>query len=238
MPPKSKSTPAAKPATRTSSRTTTPSTLAAAKPKRTSTAEPNAREKKAQQFFDQYKDEQADEIYPVGLVQMCNDLEIDPASDVAILVFAWKCGAKRSGIFEKAEFLEGLRKINVFTLPDLKASLDSLRAEVRDGTTPAYRDFFRFSFQISREENEKTLDLETTCGLLNIVMGDRFPHNQLFQDFLQQSSTKRVNLDQWTNFLELCKLVKPDFSNYDPEGAWPLLLDDFATYVKNLKMAS
>ena len=32
---------------------------------------------------------------------------------------------------------------------------------------------------------------------------------------------------QWVNIYEFCTAVSPDLSNYDLNGAWPVLLDEF-----------
>ncbi len=36
---------------------------------------------------------------------------------------------------------------------------------------------------------------------------------------LQQSKYKVINKDQWCNVLEFSRLIKPDLSNYDEDGA-------------------
>lgn len=47
-------------------------------------------------------------IGPEGTERMCRDLGVDP-SDIAILVFAWRCGAKEMCEWSEEEFCSGLR---------------------------------------------------------------------------------------------------------------------------------
>jgi hypothetical protein len=42
-----------------------------------------------------------------------------------------------------------------------------------------------------------------------------------------QTSVDSINLDQWLLFLDFATSVAADFSSYDPNEAWPVLLDDF-----------
>ncbi|MDP2435077.1 MAG: cullin binding domain-containing protein [archaeon] len=39
-----------------------------------------------------------------------------------------------------------------------------------------------------------------------------------------------INLDQWMLFLDFSQAVGADFSAYDPNEAWPVLLDDFVNW--------
>ncbi|CAK7336282.1 unnamed protein product [Dovyalis caffra] len=48
-----------------------------------------------------------------------------------------------------------------------------------------------------------------------------------------QSDYKVINMDQWMGFYRFCNEISfPDFSNYDPELAWPLILDNFVEWMR------
>nr|GMD33889.1 DCN1-like protein 4 [Ipomoea batatas] len=48
-----------------------------------------------------------------------------------------------------------------------------------------------------------------------------------------QSDYKVINMDQWMGFYRFCSEISfPDFSNYDPELAWPLILDNFVDWMR------
>ncbi|KAG2456566.1 DCNL5 protein, partial [Polypterus senegalus] len=47
-----------------------------------------------------------------------------------------------------------------------------------------------------------------------------------------QSKYKVMNKDQWYNVLEFSRTVHSDLSNYDEDGAWPVLLDEFVEWQK------
>jgi len=39
-------------------------------------------------------------------------------------------------------------------------------------------------------------------------------------------------MDQWMNILEFCRTIKGDLSNYDENGAWPVLLDEYCEWIR------
>jgi len=49
----------------------------------------------------------------------------------------------------------------------------------------------------------------------------------------EQTSYKSVNLDQWMNILEFSRTIRADFTNYDENGAWPVLLDEYCEWAKD-----
>ena len=58
-------------------------------------------------------------------------------------------------------------------------------------------------------------------------------HIEKISSFLEQNkeSTKRgVSLDEWTMLLQFCREITPDCANFQDDGAWPLLLDDYVEW--------
>ncbi|XP_020580130.1 DCN1-like protein 1 isoform X2 [Phalaenopsis equestris] len=42
---------------------------------------------------------------------------------------------------------------------------------------------------------------------------------------------KSITRDTWSQLLEFAKTIDPELSNYDAEGAWPYLIDEFVEYL-------
>ncbi|GLT43731.1 hypothetical protein SLA2020_176630 [Shorea laevis] len=200
-----------------------------------SSASSKAKTKKDQidQLFDSYANSSIQMIDPEGIEALCSDLGVD-YTDVRILMFAWKLKAEKQGYFTLDEWRTGLKALGVNTLSKLKKALPELESEVR--TPPNFADFYSFAFRYClTEENQKTVDIESICELLNLVLGSQFqPQVDLLIQYLKfQSDYKVITLDQWMNFLRFCNEISfPDLGNYDSTAAWPLILDYFVEWVK------
>eukprot|EP01132_Coremiostelium_polycephalum_P002694 gene2694-3343_t len=190
--------------------------------------------KKLEEFFDKYKDpDDPNSIGPDGIVNLCKDLNVDP-EDITILVLAWHLNAKQMGFFTKEEFVGGLSKLGIESLPKLQSYLPQFKKELDDSNN--FREIYRFAFIYAKEnETNKILDLEGACSMLSLVLGNatKYPHTEKLKEFLlSQKSYKVLNMDQWLSILEFSKVILPDVSNYDENGAWPVILDEFVDWVK------
>jgi hypothetical protein len=73
-------------------------------------------------------------------------------------------------------------------------------------------------------------------ALLPIVMAGeskRTRHLERFTEYLQtRSDLKFISADLWLGFLNFSLQIDADLSNFDTNGAWPLVLDDFVAASK------
>ncbi|KAF2073079.1 hypothetical protein CYY_005605 [Polysphondylium violaceum] len=193
---------------------------------------PEDKAKRLEEFFEKYKDpEDPTTIGPDGIVKLCVDLEVDP-EDVVVLVLAWHLNAKQMGFFSKTEFISGLTKLGIDSLPKLQSHLPKFKKDLEDQNS--FKDIYRFAFIFAKEnENNKILDLESACNMLSLVIGDRYPHTERLKEFLlTQKSYRVLNMDQWLSILEFSKVINADVSNYDENGAWPVILDEFVEWTR------
>ena len=51
-------------------------------------------------------------------------------------------------------------------------------------------------------------------------------------EFLREEAPKGITRDQWSLFLTFVTQVSEDMSDYDEDGAWPCLIDDFVDWAK------
>ncbi|TYI79912.1 hypothetical protein E1A91_D05G055000v1 [Gossypium mustelinum] len=168
-----------------------------------------------------------------GIEALCSDLGVD-YTDVRILMLAWKLKAEKQGYFTQDEWQTGLKALGVDSLSKLKKALSDLEKEVEKPSN--YEDFYTYAFRYClTEEKQKSVDIESICELLNLVLGVQFrPQIDSLIEYLKvQNDYKVINSDQWINFLRFCKEISfPDLENYDATQAWPLILDNYVEWMR------
>ncbi|KZT70207.1 DUF298-domain-containing protein [Daedalea quercina L-15889] len=101
-------------------------------------------------------------------------------------------------------------------------------------TTKFFNELYAFCFTLAKPPQVRNIDMETASAFWSVLVVPKYPLMSDILQFINEKGTyKGVNKDLWTMTLEFCRAVQPDLSNYDPEGAWPTMLDDFVTWKKN-----
>ncbi|XP_039004816.1 DCN1-like protein 4 [Hibiscus syriacus] len=186
---------------------------------------------KTDRLFNTHVNSSLGMIDPEGIEALCADLGVD-YTDVRILMLAWKLKAGKQGYFTQDEWQTGLKALGVDS--QLKKELPKLEKEVEKPSN--YEDFYTYAFRYClTEEKQKSVDIESICELLNLVLGVQFRRQvaSLVEYLKVQNDYKVINADQWINFLRFCKEISfPDLQNYDANQAWPLILDNFVEWVR------
>ncbi|KAL9238558.1 hypothetical protein vseg_012960 [Gypsophila vaccaria] len=186
------------------------------------------------QLFHNYANASSGVIDPEGIEALCSDVEVDH-TNVSILMLAWKMQSEKQGYFTLEEWRKGLKALRADTISKLKKALPELEAEVK--RTSNFVDFYQYAFRYClTEEKQKSIDIESICQLLDLVLGSQFRAQvDYFIEYLNaQTDYKVMNMDQWMGFYRFCNEISfPDFGNYDADHAWPLILDNFVDWMKS-----
>ncbi|TKS75019.1 DCN1-like protein 4 DCUN1 domain-containing protein 4 [Collichthys lucidus] len=175
-----------------------------------------------------------DVVGPEGMEKFCEDIGVEP-ENVVMLVLAWKLDAQSMGYFTLQEWLRGMGSLQCDSTERLRNSLDYLRSVLNDSTS--FKLIYRYAFDFAREKDQRSLDLNTAKCMLGLLLGKTWPLFPVFNQFLEQSKYKVINKDQWCNVLEFSRTINLDLSNYDEDGAWPVLLDEFVEWYKERQMS-
>lgn len=182
-----------------------------------------------EELYNRYKDPYADMILADGITLLCNDLQVDP-QDIVMLVLSWHMKAATMCEFSKEEFVGGLLALGIDSLEKLRERIPYMRSELKD--EQKFRDIYIFAFGWAKEKGQKSLALDTAIGMWQLLFAERpWPSIEQWCQFLQARHNKAISRDTWAQLLEFVRNVDPQLSNYDPEGAWPYLIDEFVEYL-------
>ncbi|XP_065341767.1 DCN1-like protein 4 isoform X1 [Cloeon dipterum] len=165
---------------------------------------------------------------PDGVEKFCSDIKVKP-EDIVMLVLAWKMKAKQMAYFTQEEWLQGMTEMSCDSIEKLRYKLDSLRNLLKDSAT--FKSIYRYSFDFTKDKDQRSLEIETAKSMLRVLLADQWNLFPQFMKFLDESKYKVINKDQWANILEFTRYVRDDLSNYDYDGAWPVLLDEFVEWL-------
>ncbi|KAF8048232.1 hypothetical protein N665_2598s0004 [Sinapis alba] len=185
--------------------------------------------RRLEELYNRYKDPFSDMIQAEGISILCSDLQVEP-QDIVTLVLSWHMNAATACEFSREEFFGGLQALGVDSIGKLQEKLSFMRSELKD--EQKFYDIYNFAFGWAKEKGQKSLALDTAIGMWQLLFAEReWPLVNHWCDFLQDRHNKAISKDTWAQLLEFARTVDPVLSNYDAEGAWPYLIDEFVEYL-------
>ena len=185
-------------------------------------------EKKIESMFEKYKDESEDAILVNGMERFCQDLGVNPAEFI-VLVLAWKFNASKMCRFTRQEFYEGCKLLKADNVNSLKHKMADMEKEVRQKSED-FRELYKFTFGfgLDVDEGQRSLPVSMALPLWKLVFGEHAPlYMDKWYEYIEERGVNVIPRDTWNMFLHMVESIKPDLSNYDESEAWPSLFDDF-----------
>lgn len=175
-------------------------------------------------------DPDTDSLGPEGMEKFCEDIGVEP-ENLVMLVLAWMLDAKQMGFFTQTEWMNGMTKLQVDGTEKIRGKLETLRALLDEPAT--FKKIYRYAYDFARvNKDQRSMDLDTAQAMLTLLLGRQWPLFSQFHQFLEKTKYKVINKDQWCNILEFSRAIRPDLSNYDEDGAWPVMLDEFVEWFR------
>ena len=167
--------------------------------------------------------------------------------------------AATMGEYTKDEFFRGFQRLNCDSVSAMKKKLPTLRKELSDDDKFKDTYEYAFGFSREKGQKSLTLDTaigmwkllfgiyewtlcDSWCDFIETnhkkVSEYRVPHslqNCPRADALLSPSPppppyKAITKDTWFQLFEFAKQFGDDLSNYDENGAWPYLIDEFVEW--------
>ncbi len=167
-----------------------------------------------------------------GIEKLCADLGVDP-TDLIVLIISWQMQAKTMCVYTREEFTRGLNVMGVDSIDKWKSSFERLRGLLND--KKSFRDFYSYCFLFAKDPGfgVRTLPFEVASQMWRLTLTGRFKLLDEWLDFLERRNVRAVTKDMWDMTYTFSTTVrKADLSDYDEDGAWPVLLDDFVDELK------
>ncbi|GMI88669.1 hypothetical protein like AT3G12760 [Hibiscus trionum] len=178
-----------------------------------------------EELYNRYKDM----ILADGITLLCNDLQVDP-QDIVMLVVSWHMRASTMCEYSKEEFFTGLQALGIDSMEKFLERISFMRSELKD--EQKFREIYNFAFGWAKEKGQKSLALDTAIGMWQLLFAEKqWPLVDHWCQFLEARHNKAISRDTWSQLLEFARTVDPALSNYDAEGAWPYLIDEFVEYL-------
>ena len=93
--------------------------------------------------------------------------------------------------------------------------------------------FYRLTFLLARDRGVNTLDARTAAIAWSVLLRNRFALLNEWSTFVS-NTREYITEDTWRQVLDFCTVSRNGLSEYDPNGAWPVLIDDFVEHVGTL----
>ena len=111
-----------------------------------------------------------------------------------------------------------------------KQAVPRLRKELE--SQAKFKELYKYSYGMNLEEGKKVINIETACALWDLfIPAAKCQFLEQWKAFLmkkeQDGSLLAISRDVWALFYDLVDQTKGNLANFEDDGAWPALVDQF-----------
>lgn len=141
-------------------------------------------------------------------------------------------GGEKPWEFSREEWVNGFSLYGLYDISGIKEAAANWKKEVCTGDMEAFQPFYNWCFDYLREDR-KILAIEEVQTLWTMLnMASRWKMWAQWLEFLvEKKKRKHLTRDEWCVILIFSKEYPTSVENYDPDGPWSSLIDDFVGFL-------
>jgi hypothetical protein len=151
-------------------------------------------------------------------------------SFILLIILSYKMKTRSFVSWTKSEWLRGMEELRIHSMPQLIAQTDELLKLWDDET--ALREMWRYCYDAGKGDS-KDMGTPFVKALVEAFFTCRWNLWESFSSYLDDMKIRSLTKDQFYSLFDFQKSVnsRGDLLDYDFEGAWPTLLDEFVEYL-------
>lgn len=180
----------------------------------------------------QSQEDRGDVCKADGVFQFASDVGAVDDTDPLLLVIAWKLKGEKPWEFTREEWVRGFSMYGLHDIASIKTTSHKWKSDIFKDDD-AFKPFYNWTFDYLREDR-KILSIEEVKTLWSMLgMANRWQlWNRWLEFVLDKKKRQYLSRDEWCVVLTFAMEHKDGIESYDPEGPWPVLMDDFVQFVK------
>lgn len=207
---------------------------------------PTVDSKKLAKIFDKYAgskgSEEEDEFSEEGFDQFITDLGYS-GDEVFPFFLSWILNSEEMGLITRKAFTETFEKKHpADTFAAIKKIIVDKTKSLNTCGSKDFKECYRYVFTLYKEADRKTLDTQDAITIWNLLLTPaRTPNNWKIKDFAdfvdseEQKNLRTIKHDVWICLFDFFSENKPDLSDYEDDGCWPTVIDEFVEYLQKKK---
>ncbi|XP_022884112.1 DCN1-like protein 1 isoform X2 [Olea europaea var. sylvestris] len=88
---------------------------------------------------------------------------------------------------------------------------------------------------MSRLDLMKSITVSRAVMAWRLILAGRFRLLNQWCNFVESNQRHNISEDTWRQVLAFSRCVHENLEGYDPEGAWPVLIDDFVEHMYRIR---
>ena len=152
--------------------------------------------------------------------------------DPVTLYISMKMQAECMGIYQYVEVENLCKDLGTDTIEGIRAKVPQLKKEYH--SNDVFKAVYKFVFGFSCDRGFKNVTTEVAVSLWALLLKDKCRFIDKWNAFIEKEAEgglKAIKKDTWNMLLELIEATNGDMANFQDDGAWPVLIDQFQEFL-------